>query len=154
MAMDTLHGIGGSLAALDDVMHEIAVTAKTTPLKDRRVARMNHNRLMEILKGKASRMTIPIVSLGKILRDKRMGQMAIDTHRGGVVRAFRPGRVLIIHDVAVGARSRVGREISEPPGIVERKHSDAAHQPGKARNNNKNPHHIGFSQLIIHGIPN
>ena len=127
MAMYALDGIGCGLAALNDVVDEVSMTAKATVLKDRCVTRMDHDRLMEVLQRESSRVPVPIVCLSHVLRDERMRQMTIGTNGCSVMWALAPGRVLIVHDVAVGAGARIRGEVAEPLTIVEREHAHAEH---------------------------
>lgn len=69
--------------------------------------RFDHNGFVKVLKGETFGMVITIFGLGEILRKKLMRQMAVYAFRKGMVRALLPRRILIIHDVAVGARARV-----------------------------------------------
>ena len=62
---------------------------------------------------------------------KLVRQVAIDAARHRVVRTLRPGRVLVVHDVAVLAGARIGREVAEPFAVVERECAHAGDGPGQ-----------------------
>ena len=52
-------------------------------------------------------------------------QVALDAGRGVPVAALQPGVVLLVHDVAVHAGARVGREVREALGVDEGERADS-----------------------------
>ena len=115
--------IGG--AARDDFVHQISVAFKTIVLQDGGVFRRDLDRLVEILKREGLGMVIAIFSLGNVLGDRFVRQVAIDAAGGGVMRGFAPRVILAVHDVAIGAGFGIGGEIGEPAGIAEGEEANA-----------------------------
>src|SRR5205085_12534041 len=117
------------LAALENVVDEVAVATQAARLQNGGVPRLDHDWLVEILERETFRVVITVGRLGLVFCDRRMGKMAIDALGAAVMRALRPRRVLVVHDVAVGAGPRIGGEIAAALSIVEREGTDAACRP-------------------------
>src|SRR5262249_35947979 len=111
--------IPGGRAAANDIVHERLVAAQTTLLQDPRVARRDHDGLVEVHEGEALRMVVAVRGFRQVLRDKSMGQVTVDASRDRVMRAAAPRGVLLVHDVAVLARARIGREVAETLSVLE-----------------------------------
>ena len=90
MAVDTTDraGIGGRTGHL--LMYEIAVARQAVILKDLAVLRLDHDRLMKILKGEALRVVITVFRLGDVLADEVVREMAVHAFRHGVMARFLP----------------------------------------------------------------
>src|SRR5437764_848420 len=65
VAVNAAHRILPARAAADDLMHEFAMTLQTALLKDRRVRRLDHDRLMKILQRKTLAVVPAIARLGQ-----------------------------------------------------------------------------------------
>jgi hypothetical protein len=137
VAMHALHRVGVGLGALHYLMNEISMTTQTVILKDFGIVRLNANRLVKILKRKTLGMVIAVRSFGNIFSDQIVRKVAIDAHGGGMVRTFLPRGELVIHDMAIGARLRIGGKIGKAVCIGKRKDANAG-QKAKKRGQKEN----------------
>ena len=78
------------------------------------------NGLVEVLESEPFGVVPAVARLGRVLREERVGQVAVDAARAGMVARLLPTVVLGAHDVAVGARLGIGAEVREPFGVTER----------------------------------
>lgn len=102
-------------------MNKIGVAAQTVRMQDFRIARLDLDRLVKILEGESFGMAIAVIGFGNQFGDDAVVRhMAIDANGRCVMAALLPRIKLIVHDVAVGARSRIGAEIRKPFRICER----------------------------------
>src|SRR5262245_47891236 len=113
------------------------VTAHAVHANDVAVVRGDLDRLLEVLQGEGSGVAEAVVGLGQPLRDARVRQMTLDARRGVPVAALEPAIVLVVHDVAVHARARVGGEIGEAVRVDERERADAGRDPQQAGEDNR-----------------
>src|SRR5215831_12653416 len=96
------------------------------------VVRGDLDRLLEVLQGERGGVAEAVVGLRHPLGEARVGQMALDARRGVPVAALEPAVVLVVHDVTVHARARVGREVREAVRVDERECADAGRDPEQA----------------------
>ena len=89
------------------IVDELLVTADAVLLEDSRIARGDLNGLVKILEREGLGVSPAVVGFGDHLGNKIVGQMAINALGHGMMRRLLPGSVLVVHDVAVGARRRV-----------------------------------------------
>src|SRR5262245_9672932 len=68
-----------------------------------------------------------------------MRQMTLDAGRGVAMAALEPRVVLLVHDVAVHARARVGRKIREALGIDEGESAHAHRDPQQTNERDDKP---------------
>src|SRR5262245_49912052 len=113
VAVDALRRLALAVAAAQDVVDEVLVAALAVALEDARVARRDLDRLVEVLEREALRVAIAVVRLRQVLGDRVVGEMAVDAAGRAVVRPLGRRGVLVVHDVAVRAGARVGREVAE-----------------------------------------
>src|SRR5215831_4666120 len=122
---------------------EALVTAHAVHAHDVAVVRGDLDRLLEVLQGEGGGVTEAVVGLGQPLREARVRQMALDARRGVPVAALEPAVVLIVHDVAVHARARIGGKVGETVRVDERERADPdwdSQQAGE-ENNDVGPLH-------------
>src|SRR5215813_7933097 len=103
---------------------EALVTAHAVHANDVAVVRSDLDRLLEVLQSEGSGVAKAVVCLGHPLREARVRQMALDARRGVPVPALEPAVVLVVHDVAVHARARVGGQVREAVRVDERERAD------------------------------
>jgi len=108
---------------------EAFVTANAVTLYDSTIARGDLDRLLEVLEGERHRVPEAVVRLRDPLGQAVRGQMTLDTGGGVPVPALQPRVVLLVHDVAVHTRPRIGRQVRKAPGVHER---EAAETRGNA----------------------
>src|SRR5262245_3421131 len=125
VAVDALRRLALAVAAAQDVVDEVLVAALAVALEDARVARRDLDRLVEVLEREALRVAIAVVRLRQVLGDRVVGEMAVDAAGRAVVRPLGPRGVLVVHDVAVRAGARVGREVAEALAVAERERADS-----------------------------
>jgi hypothetical protein len=99
---------------------ELAVTIDAILLQDSAVFFFDLNGLVKILEREPFGVVVPVLGLCQVLVKERVGEMAIDTRRDGVVARFLPRIVLRLHDVAIRASLRVGAEVREPFRVLKR----------------------------------
>lgn len=117
--MDASHGVFCRCRSGHDRVDEIAVANETVFLEDPGVPILDHDGLVKILERKPLRVMPSVVCLGDELRNESVRQMAVDAASGSVVTGLGPRIVLLVHDVAVGARLGLGRKIRKAFCIVE-----------------------------------
>jgi hypothetical protein len=149
MAMNAFHGVFRRLAAGNNVVDEIAVAPETVLLKDARVPRLDHDRFVKVLQRKTSGMTIPVVGLGNVLGEELVRQMTIDTLGRRMVGALDPRIVFVVHDVTVGTRTRVCREIAQTFTVLERKRPDTGGESRQNGNQKKRASYAKHSSVPI-----
>ena len=69
--------------------------------------------------GEVKRVPETVVGLNSVLADKIVRRVAIVTHSNRMMARFYPGVVLRLHDVAVGAGSRIIAEVGITLGVKE-----------------------------------
>ena len=112
------HRVAGRRAPADDLVNELAVTRHAIFLKDARVARLDHDRLVEILEREPLAVPEAVVGLGGPLADKVVRKVTVVACCKGVMAGLCPSIIVGLHDVAVGAGSgvvgKIGRAVSVP----------------------------------------
>lgn len=111
MASHAVDRVVLNTAVARDLAHESAVAAQAIILDDRRRARVQLDRLVEILKREAPGVAIAVLHLGEVLAEKVLRHVAVVAGGEGVVAGVLPGFVLLAHDVAVDAGHGVVGEI-------------------------------------------
>src|SRR5262249_1048401 len=96
-----------------DLANEVAVTVETRGLQRRSVARLDVDRLLEILERERSAVVVAVQPLREVLPEEVVWHMAIVAGRHRVMRALLPALVLRVHDVTVRAGGRVVAQIGE-----------------------------------------
>src|SRR5688572_27771491 len=139
MTVHASHRILARGAAPDDVMDEVRVAAHAVLLQRPRVARGDHDGLVKVHEREALGVPIAVVGLRDVLRDEIVRQVAIDAPGGDMVRAAAPGRVLLVHDVAVLAGSRVGGEVAETFAVAERERSETGESSSQSGRDDGEP---------------
>lgn len=76
---------------------------------------------------------------GLVFADKRMWGVAVVADRGAVVARFRPGFVLLVHDMAIGAGGWIVGHIRHPFRVQKRIRSNARRRSGDCTQNNNKP---------------
>src|SRR5262249_23312034 len=71
--------------------------------------------------------------------DAGMRQMTLDAGRGVAMAALEPRVVLLVHDVAVHARARIGRQVGEALRVDEGERAHADRNPQQADEGNDKP---------------
>jgi hypothetical protein len=141
MAVNAADGVFSGGAAADDVVDEIAVTPQAVFLEIRGVAGRDHDRLVEVHEREASGMTIAVVRLGQVLAGELMRQVTVNAGGDGVMGPVRPGRVLIVHHMAIPTGARIGREVAEPLAVIERKAAESHQRADADRRDKPGPSH-------------
>jgi len=95
----------------EHLAHEALVAAYTIGIQDGLATLPNADGLMKIIQCKTLRMQKPAFGFDQIFGNELMGGMAIIARGGCMVTRFFPAVVLVIHDMAVLAGSRVIRQI-------------------------------------------
>src|SRR5215475_6672093 len=80
-------------------------------LGDRQVALADPYWLVKCLGGEIERMPEAIRSLRRVLAEEIRGRVVVVAGGDGPVRRLQPAVVLLVHDMAVGARGRVIRQV-------------------------------------------
>lgn len=106
------------------------MTAETILLQRPRVTGRDHDRIVEIHEGEPLAMPVSVFGFCQIFRDEFMRQMAIHAAGNGMMRAMHPRCVLIVHDVAVLAGTRICGEVAESLPVVESISADTNQHPG------------------------
>jgi hypothetical protein len=132
MAMNAQNGVLGGGAAADNVVNEAAMAAEAALLEDRRIVRFDHDRFMEVLERESPGMVVPVLRFRKVLRNECVRQVTVHAYRSRMVRPVLPGGELVIHDVAICTRTRVGGEVTQPFTVIKRKEPDAQYKTHKA----------------------
>src|SRR5262245_49429727 len=96
------------------------MAADTIVLQNRRVLRLDADRLRKILQREALRVPESVLGLRNVLADEIVRQMAVDAFRVSVMTRMLPAVVLLAHDVAIDARFRVAAEIGAALTVPER----------------------------------
>ena len=136
------------LAVCGQFRNERLMAPDAVVLHDSQTAGLDLDRLVKILKRKALAVPQAMLDLDQILAYKIVRHVAIVARRRRVVRALSPAVVLIAHDMAIHARSRVVRQVAQPLGIVEREHAHAEHHTrsrGQKRTKSQEPRTNGSS---------
>jgi hypothetical protein len=118
-------------------VHKIGVAAQAIILKKSPIGFFDHDRLVKILKGESFGVIIAVLGFGDVFGDEILRQMAIHTGCHCVMTGFLPRVILWFHDVAVCARGRVGAEVGQTFGVVERKKTHSSH--GTYNHGNEDP---------------
>ena len=105
------------------------MTSQAVSVQDVRVLLGDDDGLGEILQRECLGVVPAILCLGDVLLRKAWRQMAIRAGRHGVVTRLLPRVILGLHDVAVGARLRVGAQVGQALGIVEGRAPNAEQHP-------------------------
>jgi hypothetical protein len=105
-------------------MDEVGMTSHTVGLDESSITWGDLDRLLEVLQGEGGRVAKAVVRLGDPLGEACMGQVALDAPGHMPVSALEPSVVLRVHDVAVGARARVGGKIGEALSVDEGESTD------------------------------
>src|SRR5678815_1188518 len=113
-------------------MDEVAVAAEAILLHERSIVGGDLDRLLEVLQRERGGMAEAVVGLGHPLGEPVRGKMAVDAGGGVAMAALEPAVVLLVHDVAVDARSRIGREVGEALGVAEGEGADPDRDPDEA----------------------
>lgn len=100
-----------SVSMRADVMNEALMTAQAIILQDTAASLLNADRFNEVLSGEFLTVAPAIFGFGKIFRNERVRQMAIDANGDRVMAAVLPAVVLGLHDVAVDASFGIGTQV-------------------------------------------
>lgn len=101
----------------DNRLGQICMAFLTCLFGDVEIAFGDLNRLVESARGEIKRMPEPVRCLGGVLAKQAWRRMAIIAGRDSTMRRLQPAVVLFIHDVAIGARGGVIREIGSSFGV-------------------------------------
>jgi len=113
--------LGPARARRGNAVNKIGVATQAIRLQDVGISWLDLNRFVKILEGESFGMAVAVVGFGNQFGDDAVVRhMAIDANGRRVMAALLPRIELIVHDVAVGARSRIGAEIRKPFRICER----------------------------------
>src|SRR5215510_4730010 len=115
-------------------MDEVRMAPHTVGLDESSITRGDLDGLLEVLQGEGSGVAKAVVRLGDPLGEACVGQVALDASGHMPVPALEPRVVLRVHDVAVGARARVGGEVGEALGVDEGERTDPrgdSHETGR-----------------------
>src|SRR5262249_7117219 len=99
MAVDARRRVRGRCAPAHDVVNEILVAAEAVLLEDRGIAPLDQDRLVEVLKGEAFRMVVPVVRLRDVLAQEVVWKVAVHATCDRMMRGLRPRSILVVHDV-------------------------------------------------------
>src|SRR5262245_42815254 len=135
--------------ALGDRVDESLVAPHAVPLDDRPVGGGDLDRLLEVLEREGRGVPEAVVGLGDPLAEARRGEMALHARRGVAVAALEPAVVLVVHDVAVHARPRIGGQVREPLGVHEGEGAD----PGAHADQAREDQHQGPAPAAAHRAP-
>src|SRR5262245_36186107 len=133
VAMDARDGVAVGARAGHELVHHRLVAAQTVVLQDLAVARLDADRLLEVLQREALRVMPAIARLGGVLGEHGVWEMAVDARRDAVMARLLPAVVLRAHDVAVRARLRIGAEVRQALGVVKGEADEPEHRAGDDR---------------------
>ena len=85
------------------------------------------------LEGEGGGVVVAVRGLGDVLLGEMGRHVAVVAGGDGVVRAFAPGVVLVVHDVAVDAGPGIVGEVGEALGIAEGEAADTGHEAQQDR---------------------
>src|SRR5262249_47350068 len=132
MAVKTVEPSVRSPGRVDHGVDEGFVASHAVHANDVAVMRRDLDRLLEVLQGEGGGVAEAVVGLRHPLRDAGVGKVALGARRGVRLAALEPGVVLVVHDVAVHARARVGGEVREAVRVDERERADAGRDSQQA----------------------
>ena len=90
-----------------DVMHDILMTFAAGILRHALAAWLHADGIVKMARSEGERMKKNVIRLSKILSDNVGRRVAIVARRGGAMTGFDPTIEVVLHDVAIGARSRI-----------------------------------------------
>jgi len=125
MAMDALNIRVCSMPIGDNICDQRCMAGDTVVMQYPTILWRDNDGLVKVLKGESLGMVVAIFSLGQILPNKIMGQMAVHTGGGGVVTGFLPGIKLRPHDVAIQTCLWIFTKVRQAFTIVERVSADS-----------------------------
>lgn len=106
-------------------MHEIRMASQAGVLSHPAVSRLDPNRLVEVFQRKGQRVEKTIVGLRDPLAHEMVGQVAIIADGDVPMAGILPRIVVVLHDVAIGARQRIVAQVTRTLTVAEREHADA-----------------------------
>lgn len=110
-------------------MRDRLVAVDAGAVRDRTIAGLDLDRVLEIAERESQRMKETVIRLGDPLADRVVGQMAIVANRHVVMAAVLPGIEVLLHDVAVDTRLRIVAEVAGALSVAEREGSQTHEQP-------------------------
>ncbi len=129
VTMDATHCIFVRNIPPEHLMHHVLMTLYTVVLKYPVVPFLDHDRLMEVLKGKGLGMVKSVVRLGYVFPDKIVRKMTINTCGRRMVAGLLPRVILWRHDVTVDAGFWIRAEVGESLRILEGKDTKPRKNP-------------------------
>lgn len=114
-------------------MNRALVTFDAGALCHATVARLDADGLVKVVEGEGEGMEKPVVRLRDPFADGMMGKVAIDADRGCVMTRVLPRVVIVLHDVAVHARSGVAAQITGTVSVTESEETKSARQTQRSR---------------------
>lgn len=94
-----------------DRADELRMALPARRLGDSAIHPSDHDWLVEFAGGERERMVRAILRLREILWDQRGGRVAVVARRHGIMRRLQPRIVVRLHNVAVGTRGGVIRQV-------------------------------------------
>ena len=125
MASNAVERIVGDVAMTDNLADEPAMASQAVVLEDRRRARVELNRVVEILEREAPRVPIAVLHLRRVFADQVVRHVAIVADGDSMVAGVLPTVVLLAHEVAVYTRGRIVGEVRPAFGGVKREAASA-----------------------------
>ena len=94
-----------------DVMHDILMTFSAGILRHAFAARLHANGIVKMARSKGERMKKTVIRFGEILSEHAGWRVAIVAGCDGTMAGFDPTIEMVLHDVAIGARSRIVAQV-------------------------------------------
>ena len=94
-----------------DVMHNILMTFPTGVLRHALTARLHVNGIVETAGGKGERMKKTVIRFSEIFPDNIARRVAIVAGSDRAMAGFDPAIEMVLHDMAIGACSRIIAQI-------------------------------------------
>ena len=115
-------------------MNDVLVAFTAGVLGHAQAARLNLDRIVKLAGGEGKRMKEAVLGFGEILGQKSGRRVTIVAGRDRAMTGFDPTIEMVLHDMAVGARSRVVSQIGCAVGIGK---GESAEPCGRAENKRK-----------------
>ena len=118
-----------------DVLDNLLVAIEAGLLGDLEIALLDANGVLKLSGGEGERVPEPVVGFDPVLAEEVVGGVAIVADGDGAVTGFKPGVVVILHDVAVGAGFWIVGKIRSPLGVNEGERTDSTSDTDRSANN-------------------
>ena len=131
---------GNSLTALRrmravDRLRDFGVTLQASLFGDRQIAFADLNGFVKAARGEVKRMPKSVGGFGGVFPHQARRRVAIVAGGDRAMRRLQPAVVLLVHNVAIGARSRIVGQIGVALGVHERVGADPNCDPNQASHN-------------------